>query len=209
MPPSERISTPSAAESLARASAVEVDGPGADAERAVELSQELARTQSELSRQRSEVARLAAEREGMRARLEREGARVRELEAALKRESELRTQAAAENARHRAELEARIRSLEEERAALAARGPERAERATASETGKPRHDLRAIRGIGPAAERVLREHGIESVAQIAAWSDADLPSIAEKLKLRADRIRREDWVGQAKAMVAHASSSPA
>jgi predicted flap endonuclease-1-like 5' DNA nuclease len=60
----------------------------------------------------------------------------------------------------------------------------------------------AIRGIGPAMEGRLRASGVTSVAQIAAWSDDDIEAIAPGLKVKPERIRREAWVDQAKAVVA-------
>jgi predicted flap endonuclease-1-like 5' DNA nuclease len=60
--------------------------------------------------------------------------------------------------------------------------------------------LRRIRGIGPAYQRLLEQLGVTRVQQVAAWSDHDLASFAEKLKIRADRIIKDDWVGQAKRL---------
>src|SRR5207248_2971360 len=58
-------------------------------------------------------------------------------------------------------------------------------------------DLKRIKGIGPAFERELRKHGVRSFAQIAAWTEADVDAIAPKIKARAERIRRDNWVGKA------------
>jgi predicted flap endonuclease-1-like 5' DNA nuclease len=41
---------------------------------------------------------------------------------------------------------------------------------------------------------------VTRVQQVAAWSEHDLASFAEKLKIRADRIIKDDWVGQAKRL---------
>jgi large subunit ribosomal protein L21 len=51
-------------------------------------------------------------------------------------------------------------------------------------------------------EERLRASGVTSVAQIAAWSDDDIEAIAPGLKVKAERIRREAWVDQAKAVMA-------
>jgi NADH-quinone oxidoreductase subunit E len=60
-------------------------------------------------------------------------------------------------------------------------------------------DLKRISGIGPKLEQVLNGRGILRVADIAAWSDADVERIDTELGFDG-RIRRDDWVGQAKAL---------
>ena len=60
--------------------------------------------------------------------------------------------------------------------------------------------LQSIKGIGGVAEERLRALGVTSVGQIASWSDEDVDRVASQLRVSAERIRREDWVGQAKAM---------
>lgn len=60
-------------------------------------------------------------------------------------------------------------------------------------------DLKRISGVGPKLEQVLNGRGILRVADIAAWSDADIDRIDAELGFDG-RIRRDDWVGQAKAL---------
>lgn len=60
-------------------------------------------------------------------------------------------------------------------------------------------DLKRISGIGPKLEQVLNGRGIERYADIAAWSDADIEHIDAELGFDG-RIRRDDWVGQARAL---------
>ena len=36
---------------------------------------------------------------------------------------------------------------------------------------------------------------------LAEWTEADILTFAEKLKIRADRITKDDWVGQARQLV--------
>ncbi|MFV2064873.1 MAG: helix-hairpin-helix domain-containing protein, partial [Chloroflexota bacterium] len=62
-------------------------------------------------------------------------------------------------------------------------------------------ELGSITGIGPEMSKRLRSVGITSVGQIAAWSPEDIREIAEGIELDAERIEREDWVGQAQAAV--------
>jgi predicted flap endonuclease-1-like 5' DNA nuclease len=59
-------------------------------------------------------------------------------------------------------------------------------------------DLKVIKGIGPKFEKLLHAAGVTSLAQIAAWTDADIDSMAAKLGVKAERIRKDDWVGNAK-----------
>ena len=58
-------------------------------------------------------------------------------------------------------------------------------------------DLKALSGVGPALEKKLHEAGITSFAQIAAWTEADIAEVDEKLSFKG-RIQREGWVDQAK-----------
>jgi branched-chain amino acid transport system ATP-binding protein len=58
-------------------------------------------------------------------------------------------------------------------------------------------DLTLIKGIGPVNARKLKEHGVTTFAQMAAWKKADV--VAAEAYLEFDgRIAREDWIGQAK-----------
>jgi len=59
-------------------------------------------------------------------------------------------------------------------------------------------DLKAIIGIGPALERKLLAQGIISYRQLAALSEAEIDKLETSIKA-AGRIRRDDWIGQAKA----------
>lgn len=61
-------------------------------------------------------------------------------------------------------------------------------------------DLKRISGIGPKLEVVLKGMGVTSVAQIAAWTDADIARFDKELGFEG-RIRRDDWVSQAKALL--------
>jgi predicted flap endonuclease-1-like 5' DNA nuclease len=70
---------------------------------------------------------------------------------------------------------------------------------TASAAGKD--NLRRLIGIGPVNERRLNEHGITTFAQIAAWTAADIKRIEEYLQFDG-RIKREQWVRQAKLLAA-------
>lgn len=81
--------------------------------------------------------------------------------------------------------ETRIRELEKE-----------LEEARA-QAGDAADDLKLIRGIGPGFERELKHLGIRKFAQIAAWTDEDVETIAKKIKAKPERIRRDDWIARA------------
>ena len=62
-------------------------------------------------------------------------------------------------------------------------------------------DLTRMRGIGKALQAQLNGLGINSFEQIAQWGKEDIKEFAAKLALK-DRIRRDNWVTQAKKLKA-------
>jgi len=64
----------------------------------------------------------------------------------------------------------------------------------------PPDDLKRISGVGPGLERTLNELGVTRFAQIACWSDADVERLDERLRFPG-RIRRDDWIGQARTLM--------
>jgi large subunit ribosomal protein L21 len=62
-------------------------------------------------------------------------------------------------------------------------------------------DVKLIGGVGPALEKKLAAAGITSLTQIAAFTAEDIARIDGELSFRG-RIEREDWVGQAKDLIA-------
>ncbi len=71
----------------------------------------------------------------------------------------------------------------------------------AAETTAPAaaDDLKKLSGVGPALEKKLLAGGVTSFAQIAAWTDADVADMDEKLSFKG-RIEREGWIEQAKEL---------
>ena len=57
-------------------------------------------------------------------------------------------------------------------------------------------DLKQLSGVGPALEKKLHEAGVTTFAQIAAWTEADVAAMDEKLSFKG-RIEREGWIAQA------------
>jgi hypothetical protein len=71
-------------------------------------------------------------------------------------------------------------------------------------------DLKLINGIGPAVERRLHGVGIYTFAQLAALSPADIAAaVADLAGLSAERIIKQDWIGQARKLASEPISSEA
>jgi predicted flap endonuclease-1-like 5' DNA nuclease len=132
------------------------------------------------------------------------GLRSRLAEVEAERDAEL-AQLRAEVEQARAEVESARAEAEQGRAeaeqarAQPANGAADAVAASAR-ASKVLQGLRRIRGIGPAYQRVLEQAGVTRVQQIAGWTEADVLAFAEKLKIRPDRITKDDWIGQAKSL---------
>src|SRR6056297_3035265 len=87
-------------------------------------------------------------------------------------------------------------------AAVAAKPAKKAEpkkAAPAKKADAAGDDLKLLSGVGPALEKKLHEAGVTTFAQIAAWTDADIADMDEKLSFKG-RIEREGWVEQAKEL---------
>lgn len=67
-------------------------------------------------------------------------------------------------------------------------------------------DLKQIKGVGPKLEELLHAQGINRFRQIADWDDSEADRFAELLGRMGGRIRSDDWVGQARALVAGETS---
>lgn len=67
-------------------------------------------------------------------------------------------------------------------------------------------NLRRIKGIGPQNEARLNFLGIYHVDQIASWTPSEVRWMGAYLSFPG-RIEREDWIGQAKALLADAQSA--
>lgn len=72
----------------------------------------------------------------------------------------------------------------------------------AAESGAttPESPLIAINGIGKVIAARLEQCGYATVEQIAALTETELAKLDEELDLK-KRIEREDWIGQAKALI--------
>ncbi|WP_225008956.1 MULTISPECIES: hypothetical protein [Novosphingobium] len=61
-------------------------------------------------------------------------------------------------------------------------------------------DLSRIKGVGPKLNARLKELGVTTYAQIAAWSEADMAAIDAQLGSFAGRPKRDSWVEQAQLL---------
>ena len=61
-------------------------------------------------------------------------------------------------------------------------------------------ELTQIFGVGSAFAKAMREAGIDTYAQIAAWTDGDIDRYATELGAHAKRIRTDRWVEQAREL---------
>jgi predicted flap endonuclease-1-like 5' DNA nuclease len=64
--------------------------------------------------------------------------------------------------------------------------------------GLQKDDLKKIYGIGPVIERALNKMGTYTYIQIARWTPSDIAKVARKLETGPDRIKRDNWVANAK-----------
>lgn len=62
-------------------------------------------------------------------------------------------------------------------------------------------DLKLISGVGPKLEQMLNNLGIYQLTQIANLSADDVEWISDNLEAFQDRIKTDDWVGQAQALL--------
>lgn len=79
--------------------------------------------------------------------------------------------------------------------------PAKAEKTEAAPTADFKDDVKLIGGVGPALEKKLAAAGITSLTQIAKWTKADVAKFDEELDFKG-RIERDEWVDQAKELIA-------
>jgi predicted flap endonuclease-1-like 5' DNA nuclease len=154
------------------------------------LLAELMSVRKELTEKSAELSKVISERNTLRARLVRAEDSARELSSAFRAEAQLRSEYLDAHAANQVALRSRISELE---ASL--------ENARSAPTPLVPVGLRCIRGIGPAYERALLALGIDTLTRLAQLSSEDVLRIAPLIKAQADRIVRDDWVGQAQRLL--------
>ncbi len=63
-------------------------------------------------------------------------------------------------------------------------------------------DLKEMKGVGPVLESMLHELNIKTFEQIAAFDEQDVALVTAALTKFKDRVVRDNWVDQAKALYA-------
>ncbi|WP_156874204.1 hypothetical protein [Sphingorhabdus lutea] len=61
-------------------------------------------------------------------------------------------------------------------------------------------NLELLKGVGPKLQALLKDMGVTGFTQVAAWSNADIDEVDAKLGNFSGRIRRDNWVDQAKLL---------
>ncbi|MEM1429972.1 MAG: hypothetical protein AAGG09_10980 [Pseudomonadota bacterium] len=67
-------------------------------------------------------------------------------------------------------------------------------------------DLKQIKGVGPALERLCNSLGFYHFDQIAKWTADEVAWVDENLEGFKGRVTRDDWVAQAKALAEGSSA---
>ena len=62
-------------------------------------------------------------------------------------------------------------------------------------------DLTALKGVGPKMAAELNAMGLTSFAQLAEMTEANIADLSAKLSAFRDRPARDDWAGQARALM--------
>ena len=173
----------------------------------------------EVTERAAELRRVVTERNALRTRLLRAEAKANEVSSAFRAEAQLRSDFVDAHAASSAALRTRVAEFEAELTGLPELDlrlvelevklrdrdeqiRELTEQLTRTDSKPPseRVGLRRIRGIGPAYERALLAIGITTVSQVARFTPEEIARIAPLIKARADRIVRDDWVGQAQLL---------
>lgn len=68
---------------------------------------------------------------------------------------------------------------------------------------KNRDDLKMISGIGPVIESKLNAIGIYTFKQISEFTPETIDYVTSSIKFFPDRIGRDNWIGQAAALMRH------
>jgi predicted flap endonuclease-1-like 5' DNA nuclease len=71
----------------------------------------------------------------------------------------------------------------------------------------PHDDLTRIKGVGPKLAALLHSLGVTGFDDIARWDDAAIDRIDARLGQFSGRIRRDDWVEQARLLAAGDTSA--
>lgn len=95
-----------------------------------------------------------------------------------------------------------LREMEQPAAAAAAPAPPAELVSDVVPQGDQADNLVMMKGVGPKIVSLLHAQGITRFAQIAAWTDADIDAIDVQMGNFRGRIRRDNWVDQARFLAA-------
>lgn len=82
----------------------------------------------------------------------------------------------------------------------AAKAPSKPKGLTEARDGKA-DDLKLIKGIGPALEKLCHRLGFFHFDQIAAWTDKEIAWVDDNLEGFKGRVTRDQWVAQARDLM--------
>jgi predicted flap endonuclease-1-like 5' DNA nuclease len=74
--------------------------------------------------------------------------------------------------------------------------------AAAATAPDPHHDLTRLKGVGPKLAARLHQLGVTGFDDIAGWDEAAIDRIDAELGQFSGRIRRDNWVEQARLLAA-------
>jgi predicted flap endonuclease-1-like 5' DNA nuclease len=114
--------------------------------------------------------------------------------------SRLKQQLAEEKERE-AKLEADLQEKKSNEKQAEAVSPDPKRSRFTPSSWQTKNDLTQISGIGPAIQRKLNELGIYSFKQIAELTPELVEQITRGIKFFPDRIGRDNWIGQAAALM--------
>lgn len=154
------------------------------------------------------VAAAQAEADAKAARDKAEAEKAAAQAAAAKKAAEEKAAAEAESARKvEAEKAAAQASAAKETAeAKAGAGVGSRPEALSGPRGGTADDLKLIKGVGPALEKLCNDLGFYHFDQIANWSASEVAWVDENLKGFKGRVSRDGWVEQAKTLASGAET---
>lgn len=74
-------------------------------------------------------------------------------------------------------------------------------------TADEKNDLEKINGIGSFIESKLNDLGIYTYEQISQWDDPMIEAVTTAIEFFPGRIKRDDWVGQAKKLMGESTAT--
>jgi predicted flap endonuclease-1-like 5' DNA nuclease len=194
-PPGSDASEPSSSRMPVPPPSVPGTGASDVTARLLQLQSQLSQLKHSLAVKESELYAACTERDSLRSRV-----------AELERTSVDLSSRLADSENGLSSAQKRVTELEQE-LSVAREEYSRERERSAEKRAANEDDLKQIRGIGPKFERALNAAGMRSLSQIAALTPEEIDALAKQINVSAERIRREDWVGRAQALLEARRSS--